>query len=142
MSKKIRPQLKVLLLGDHNTGKTCYLTTLYEKRFPHQYIAGIAYSFTLDLMIPDASPLEDHSAWRGWLHSDKRTAGDAGNSEGQHDQSTKTNATVAPWDVLTGLDSNDRLCPLAYQNTDAVALCFSVVDRESFRNIRDQVRLH
>ena len=56
MSAKNYPRLKVILLGDHDTGKTCYLTTLYENRFPPEngFTPGIAYSFTLSLMIPAA----------------------------------------------------------------------------------------
>ncbi len=116
MSTKNCPQLKVLLLGDHNAGKTRYLITLMANRLlsENTYTPRIADSFTLTLAIPGASPLEDPSAWRGWCDSDERKAGDARKSEGQHTLSTKKVATIAPWDVSTGLDPNDKLRPLAF----------------------------
>jgi GTPase SAR1 family protein len=140
MNARYRRPLKVLILGGHGTGKTSYLTTLFENRFPPEntYIPGIAYSFTLDLVVPDVSALEDLSAWRVCLDSDERTAGDAGNAE-ETAQSAKRGVTIAPWDVVTGPDPNDRLRPLAYADAYAVALCFSVVDRGSFHGIKDQV---
>ena len=139
MSAKHYPRLKVLLLGDHAIGKTCYLTTLFENRFPPEngFIPSIAYSFTLPVMIPVASPLEDPSAWWGWRDTDEHAANGAHKSEGQ--PQSKKETIVAPWDVVSGQHSSDKLRPLSYANTDAVALCFSVVDRESLGKIRDQV---
>jgi len=129
MSTNDCPPLIVLLLGDHHTGKTRYLNTLHGSRFS-AYIPGVAYNVALKRTIPNASPLEDPSAWRGWRGSDGR--------KGQHIWSTKKNT----WDVVAGLTPNDRLRLLAYPHTDAVALCFSVVDRESFRSIRERVCSH
>ena len=57
----------------------------------------------------------------------------------QATQSTKITAFVAPRDVITGLNTNDRLHRLAYPTTDVVALCFSAADRGSFRSVKDQV---
>jgi len=128
MSTNDCPRLMVLLLGDHHTGKTSYLTTLYADRF-HAYPPRLAYSFVWKRTIPSASPLEDPEAWRWWRNSGERT--------GMHTWSTKT-----IWDIVAFENSNDRLHLLAYRHTDAVALCFSVVDRESFRNIRDRVCSH
>lgn len=141
MSPKRCPLLKVLLVGDHDTGKTRYLSTLSENRLipENTYIPRVAYSFTLTLAIPGASPLEDPIAWRGWLDSNERKAGDARKSEGQHTLPTKKEAIIAPWDTITSLNPNDRLHLLAYPGTQAIALCFSVVDRGSFRNIKDRV---
>jgi len=141
MSTKHYLQLKVLLLGDHGTGKTCYLTTLRENCFPGEntFFPSVADSFTLDLQIPDASPLEDPCAWQSWRDSDGRRAGDARKSERQHTHSTKRGVTVAPWDIVPRTDSNERLRPLAYPNTDAITLCFSVVHRGSFCSIGAQV---
>lgn len=144
MSEKHCPQLVVLLLGDHDAGKTHYLITLMNNRLPLEniYTPGIAYSFTLTITIPGASPLEDPIAWRGWCDSNERKAVEARKSEGQHDWSTKKVVTIAPWDVVTGIDPDDRFRRLAYPDTSAIALCFSVVDRESFHNIRDKVISH
>ena len=142
MTEKRPPILKVLLLGDHAIGKTCYLNTLYENRFPPENppIRNIAYSTTLHLAIPVASPLEDPSAWCGWHESDEHAANGAHKSGAQ--PQSKKEVIVAPWDIISSLDSNDRRRPLSYANAEAVALCFSVVDRESFGKIRDQVYSH
>ena len=144
MSKKqYFPRLKVLLLGDHDAGKTRYLITLMENRLSPEntHTPRIADSFTLTIMIPGASPLEDPIAWRGWCDSDERKAGEARKSERQRTLSTKT-ATIAPWDVISGPYPDDKLHRLAYPHTSAIALCFSVVDRVSFHNIRDKVTSH
>ena len=144
MSPNLCPQLKVLLVGDHDTGKTRYLISLLENRLPPEntQTPRVADSFTLTLTIPGASPLEDPSAWRGWLDSNGRKAGDARKSEGQYTLSTKKEAIIAPWDTFASLNPNDRLHSLAYPDTHAIALCFSVVDRGSFRNIQDRVWSH
>ena len=144
MSKKRCPQLKVLLLGDHDAGKTRYLITLMKNRLSPQdtYTPGIAYSFTLTLTIPGASPLEDPIAWQGWRDSGERKTSEVREPEGQQSLSTKKEAIIAPWDVITGLAPDDRLHRLAYPHTSAIALCFSVVDRVSFHNIRDKVISH
>lgn len=138
------PRLKVLLVGDHDTGKTRYLSTLLENHLSPEntYIPPVAYSFTLTLTIPGASPLVDPSAWRGWLDSNERKAGDPSKSERQSTLSTKKEAVIVPWDIVTGLNPDDRLHSLAYPDTQAIALCFSIVDRVSFRNIKDRVCSH
>src|SRR5258706_7403274 len=98
MSTKNCPQLKVLLLGDHNAGKTRYLITLMANRLlsENTYTLRIADSFTLTLANPGASPLEDPSAWRGWCDSYERKARDKRKPEGQHTLSTKQVYTIAP----------------------------------------------
>jgi len=128
MSTNDYPQLMILLLGDHHTGKTSYLTTLYENRFP-AYTPEGGYNVVWKQSIPNASPLEDPSAWR--------RSRDSGERKGQHIWSTKT-----IWDIVAFEEPIHSHRLLDYAQTNAVALSFSVVDRESFRNIRDRVCSH
>ena len=92
--------------------------------------------------MPSAPCLEDSSACRGWRDSDERKAGQAGKLEGQHSWSIKKEENIAPWDVVTGLGRNDRLHPLAYSYTAAVAPYFLVVNRGLSCSMKGKVYSH
>lgn len=48
---------------------------------------------------------------------------------------------LAIWDTA-GQEDYDRLRPLSYPETDAVVICFSVDNINSFQNVRDKVKLY
>ena len=117
---------------------------LWENRLPPEntYPPGVADRLTLTLTMPSASCLEDHSACRGWRDSSNEKQLTQANWRGNIPGQQKKGAIIAPWDVVTGLDPNDRLRPLAYPYTAAVTPYFWVVDRGLPCSIRDKVYSH
>ena len=113
MSKPTEQQkdsVKIIMLGDGAVGKTCVGYRYSYKEFPGEYIPTV---FDNNIMTHDI------------LKNTKST---------KHNEYMKS-LNVGLWDTA-GKEDYDRLRPLSYPQTSVFCLCFSIISKASFKNVK------
>lgn len=120
--------VKCVVIGDGAVGKTSLLISYTTNTFPGDYVPTVFDNYTTTISLRDPNYNSSDHLDNQDLHS---TAISSHSNE--HLKIFKLNL----WDTA-GQEEYDRLRPLSYPQTDIFLICFSVTERNSFRNVIDK----
>ena len=93
--------VKLVVVGDGNIGKTCMLMCYTADEFPEDYVPTVFDNYVMDLVVNDRE------------------------------------INLGLWDTA-GQEEYNSLRPLSYPDTDIFLLCYSVVYRSTYINVKDK----
>ncbi|CAB4253891.1 similar to Saccharomyces cerevisiae YNL180C RHO5 Non-essential small GTPase of the Rho/Rac subfamily of Ras-like proteins [Maudiozyma barnettii] len=127
--------IKCVVIGDGAVGKTSLLISYTTNTFPQDYVPTVFdnYTTTISLRDPNAPALPPSSSSTNILNEQDSHSGPPSTHSNEHLRVFKLNL----WDTA-GQEEYDRLRPLSYPQTDIFLICFSVTERNSFRNVCDK----
>ena len=102
--------MKIVIVGDGASGKTCMCISYTTDRFPGEYVPTVFDNYDANVVM---------SGYQ------------LGKSKYQ------IAIDIGLWDTA-GQEEYDRLRPLSYPDTNVFLICFSIVSRDSFQNVRDK----
>ncbi|XP_028928049.1 rho-related GTP-binding protein RhoQ isoform X2 [Ornithorhynchus anatinus] len=146
--------LKCVVVGDGAVGKTCLLMSYANDAFPEEYVPTVFDHYAVSVTVGGEQYLlglyDTAGQMRGLRHRDvKRLAPRTGGGAGIRTQTRATSTgwtgptnvsqrRHAPWKRAQLQEDYDRLRPLSYPMTDVFLICFSVVSRASFQNVKEE----
>jgi small GTP-binding protein len=124
--------IKVVCVGSGGVGKTSLLTTIVRRKFPVPFQPWLLNPQKVSIQINPSY----HGSGSGCGRASDWRRRFKGNTRAQEPRET---VALMLWDTM-GQEDFDRLRPYSYHGASVVVVCFSVVDREAFEQIRIRVR--
>ncbi|SMN19808.1 similar to Saccharomyces cerevisiae YNL180C RHO5 Non-essential small GTPase of the Rho/Rac subfamily of Ras-like proteins [Maudiozyma saulgeensis] len=123
--------IKCVVIGDGAVGKTSLLISYTTNTFPQDYVPTVFDNYTTTVSLRDPNAPASNSN-NDSIEQDT-PSGPISTHSNEHLRVFKLNL----WDTA-GQEEYDRLRPLSYPQTDIFLICFSVTERNSFRNVCDK----
>jgi small GTP-binding protein len=124
--------MKLVCVGEGGVGKTSLLTTIVRGIFP---VSLAPWLFDPQIVYVQI----DRSSHGSDLDCERASDGQWRVKRNTRAQEPRETVALVLWDTL-GQEEFDRIRPYSYNEASVVAVCFSVVDREAFEEIRIRVR--
>ena len=120
--------IKCVVVGDGAVGKTCLLISYTTNAFPGEYIPTVFDNYSANVMV-DGKPIQlgTFYTYLHILNTPFRTK----------IINNHILFRAGLWDTA-GQEDYDRLRPLSYPQTDVFLVCYSIISRSSYENVKSK----
>lgn len=135
--------IKCVIIGDGAVGKTSLLISYTTNTFPTDYVPTVFDNYSTKIAVQPPLSLQMRKKSIESNNTDTFNMHIETDEVPKRKQDNKIPKLKTQffklnlWDTA-GQDEYDKLRPLSYPQTDIFIICFSVIDRTSFNNLKDK----